>query len=90
MTAFNYAATLEYVRVVLLPSALLTYCAPCTTDTRILLTLLLDENARPLPKDMKLWVDVVRFIKRGAAGGPLGFFTYAELSQSFPPMLDSC
>ncbi|KAJ7217079.1 FAD/NAD(P)-binding domain-containing protein, partial [Mycena pura] len=48
--------------------------------TRILLTLLLDENARPLPKDMKLWVDVVRFIKRGAAGGPLGFFTYAELT----------
>ncbi|KAJ7481151.1 FAD/NAD(P)-binding domain-containing protein [Mycena galericulata] len=30
--------------------------------------------------DMKLWVDVVRFIKRGAAGGPLGFFTYAELT----------
>ncbi|KAF7363919.1 hypothetical protein MSAN_01050000 [Mycena sanguinolenta] len=48
--------------------------------TRILLTLLLDENARPLPKDMKLWVDVVRFMKRGAAGGPLGFFTYAELT----------
>ncbi|KAJ7461564.1 FAD/NAD(P)-binding domain-containing protein [Mycena latifolia] len=49
-------------------------------DTRILLTLLLDENARPSPKDMKLWVDVVRFMKRGAAGGPLGFFTYAELT----------
>ncbi|KAJ7681745.1 FAD/NAD(P)-binding domain-containing protein [Mycena rosella] len=48
--------------------------------TRILLTLLLDENARPSPKDMKLWVDVVRFMKRGAAGGPLGFFTYAELT----------
>jgi len=48
--------------------------------TRILLTLLLDENARPTPKDMKLWVDVVRFMKRGAAGGPLGFFTYAELT----------
>jgi hypothetical protein len=31
---------------------------------------------------MKLWVDVVRFMKRGAAGGALGFFTYAELSQS--------
>ncbi|KAJ7311589.1 FAD/NAD(P)-binding domain-containing protein [Mycena albidolilacea] len=48
--------------------------------TRILLTLLLDANARPSPKDMKLWVDVVRFMKRGAAGGPLGFFTYAELT----------
>ncbi|KAK7038128.1 hypothetical protein R3P38DRAFT_2904585 [Favolaschia claudopus] len=47
--------------------------------TRILLTLLLDENARPLPKDMRLWVDLVRFLKRGAAGGPLGFFTYMEL-----------
>jgi len=48
--------------------------------TRILLTLLLDVNARPEKKDMKLWVDVVRFIKRGASGGALGFFTYAELT----------
>ncbi|KAJ7172025.1 FAD/NAD(P)-binding domain-containing protein [Mycena filopes] len=48
--------------------------------TRILLTLLLDENARPAPKDMKLWVDGIRFLKRGAAGGALGFFTYAELT----------
>ncbi|KAF7290443.1 hypothetical protein HMN09_01302600 [Mycena chlorophos] len=47
--------------------------------TRILLTLLLDPAARPIPKDMKLWVDNIRFIKRGANGGPLGFFTYAEL-----------
>lgn len=29
---------------------------------------------------MKLWVDVIRFIKQGAAGGALGFFTYMELS----------
>ncbi|KAI4293719.1 FAD/NAD(P)-binding domain-containing protein [Schizophyllum commune Loenen D] len=49
--------------------------------TRILLTLLLDPDARPLPKDMKLWVDCVRFVKRGAKGGALGFFTYAELSE---------
>ncbi|KAJ7633034.1 FAD/NAD(P)-binding domain-containing protein [Roridomyces roridus] len=48
--------------------------------TRILLTLLLDPDARPSSKDMKLWVDVVRFIKRGAKGGALGFFTYAELT----------
>ncbi|TRM64707.1 hypothetical protein BD626DRAFT_489667 [Schizophyllum amplum] len=48
--------------------------------TRILLTLLLDPGARPLPKDMKLWVDCVRFVKRGAKGGALGFFTYAELT----------
>lgn len=40
----------------------------------------MDKNARPSPKDMKLWVDVVRFVKRGATGGALGFFTYAELS----------
>lgn len=52
----------------------------CTIDTRILLTLLLDKTARPTPKDMKLWVDVLRFIKRGATGGALGFFTYMELS----------
>lgn len=51
------------------------------TDTRILITLLLDPAARPIPKDMKLWVDVLRFIKRGASGGALGFFTYMELSE---------
>ncbi|CCL98883.1 uncharacterized protein FIBRA_00890 [Fibroporia radiculosa] len=48
--------------------------------TRILLTFLMDKNARPLPKDMKLWVDVLRFVKRGARGGALGFFTYMELT----------
>jgi len=32
---------------------------------------------------MKLWVDVLRFIKRGATGGAFGFFTYMELSQIF-------
>lgn len=44
----------------------------------------MDEGARPTPKDMKLWVDVVRFIKRGASGGAFGFFTYAELSTFCP------
>ncbi|KAH9942799.1 FAD/NAD(P)-binding domain-containing protein [Amylocystis lapponica] len=48
--------------------------------TRILLTFLMDRDARPLPKDMKLWVDVLRFVKRGARGGALGFFTYMELT----------
>ncbi|OCB87566.1 FAD/NAD-binding domain-containing protein [Sanghuangporus baumii] len=48
--------------------------------TRILLTFLLDKDARPAADDMKLWVDVLRFIKRGAPGGALGFFTYAELT----------
>lgn len=51
-------------------------------DTRMLLTFLMDKNARPIPKDMKLWVDVLRFVKRGARGGALGFFTYMELSAS--------
>ena len=54
---------------------------------RILLTFLLDVNARPNPNDMKLWVDVLRFIKRGARGGALGFFTYAELSKSHSELL---
>lgn len=44
------------------------------------MTFLMDKNARPSPRDMKLWVDVVRFIKRGAKGGAFGFFTYMELS----------
>lgn len=47
---------------------------------RILLTFLMDKDARPAPKDMKLWVDVLRFVKRGARGGALGFFTYMELT----------
>lgn len=47
---------------------------------RILLTFLLDPDVRPTPKDMKLWVDVIRFLKRGARGGALSFFTYMELS----------
>ena len=46
------------------------------------MTFLMDSNARPSSKDMKLWVDVVRFIKRGAKGGAFGFFTYMELSTS--------
>ncbi|EPS96966.1 FAD/NAD-binding domain-containing protein [Fomitopsis schrenkii] len=48
--------------------------------TRILLTFLMDRDAQPTPKDMKLWVDVLRFVKRGARGGALGFFTYMELT----------
>ncbi|KAI0051320.1 FAD/NAD-P-binding domain-containing protein [Auriscalpium vulgare] len=47
--------------------------------TRILLLLLLDKNARPRPEDMKLWVDFLRWVKQGARGGALGFFTYMEL-----------
>ncbi|KZT01935.1 FAD/NAD(P)-binding domain-containing protein [Laetiporus sulphureus 93-53] len=47
---------------------------------RILLTFLMDKDSRPTPKDMKLWVDALRFVKRGARGGALGFFTYMELT----------
>jgi len=46
---------------------------------RILMIFLMDEKTRPLPKDMKLWVDVLRFIKRGAPTNALDFFTYSEL-----------
>lgn len=49
-------------------------------DTRILLVFLLDEESRPSPKDMKLWVDTIRYIKSGAKGGAFGFITYMELS----------
>ncbi|KZV98817.1 FAD/NAD(P)-binding domain-containing protein [Exidia glandulosa HHB12029] len=48
--------------------------------TRILLTLLMDRTVRPTPRDMKLWVDNLRFVKKGAKGGALGFFTYMELT----------
>lgn len=53
---------------------------------RILLTFLMDPDARPTPKDMKLWVDVIRFVKRGAQGGALSFFTYMELSMCLGPL----
>lgn len=43
----------------------------------------MDKDARPTPEDMKLWVRVISFIKRGARGGALGFFTYMELSMAF-------
>ncbi|GJE98462.1 FAD/NAD(P)-binding domain-containing protein [Phanerochaete sordida] len=47
---------------------------------RILMTFLMDPAARPSPHDMRLWVDAVRFVKRGAQKGALGFFTYMELT----------
>ncbi|KAK7682058.1 hypothetical protein QCA50_015022 [Cerrena zonata] len=47
---------------------------------RILLVLLMDKDARPTPDDMKLWVRVISFVKRGARGGAFGFFTYMELT----------
>lgn len=47
--------------------------------TRILLTFLLDGNSRPSSQDMKLWVDLIRFLKRGVKKGAFNFFTYMEL-----------
>lgn len=55
------------------------------TDTRILLVFLLDKKARPPPKDMKLWVDALKWLKADARGGALGFFTYMELSAHNTP-----
>lgn len=54
------------------------------TDTRILLVFLLDKKTRPPPKDMKLWVDALKWLKADARGGALGFFTYMELSARSP------
>jgi dimethylaniline monooxygenase (N-oxide forming) len=30
---------------------------------RVLIAFLTDKRSRPLPKDMKLWVDVIRYVK---------------------------
>ncbi|OSC98613.1 FAD/NAD(P)-binding domain-containing protein [Trametes coccinea BRFM310] len=49
---------------------------------RILFTFLMDTKTRPTRQEMKLWVDIVRFIKRDAPGGAFSFFTYTELSAS--------
>lgn len=51
---------------------------------RILAVFLLDKSSRPSPRNMKLWVDVINFIKvstLGQAGvkSGLAFFTYTEL-----------
>jgi len=65
------------------PSSPLLICTNCSpADTRILIMFLLDKSVRPTPQDLKLWVDLLRFIKRGAPGGALSFFTYMELSTS--------
>ncbi|KAM0746939.1 FAD/NAD(P)-binding domain-containing protein [Meredithblackwellia eburnea MCA 4105] len=51
--------------------------------TRILLVFLLDERARPSPKGMKLWVDLLNWLKVKTFGAGdksgLSFFTYTEL-----------
>ncbi|PWY97602.1 FAD/NAD(P)-binding domain-containing protein [Testicularia cyperi] len=46
---------------------------------RTLMLFLMDKSTRPKPRDMRLWVDLIRFIKERAPGGGLDFFTYMEL-----------
>lgn len=50
---------------------------------RVLMVFLLDKEARPSPKGMKLWVDLLNWIKVAAFGAGdksgLSFFTYTEL-----------
>ncbi|KIJ19595.1 hypothetical protein PAXINDRAFT_161155 [Paxillus involutus ATCC 200175] len=53
--------------------------AIASADTRTLITFILDPVTAPTAKDMKLWVDAIRYLKRGASGGTLGFFTHMEL-----------
>ncbi|CBQ72692.1 related to monooxygenase [Sporisorium reilianum SRZ2] len=46
---------------------------------RSLILFLMEKETRPRPRDMRLWVDLVRYIKERAPGGQLDFFTYMEL-----------
>ncbi|PWN50984.1 FAD/NAD(P)-binding domain-containing protein [Violaceomyces palustris] len=46
---------------------------------RSLMVFLMDEDARPRPKHMRLWVDLIRFIKEKSPAGALDFITYTEL-----------
>lgn len=46
---------------------------------RILALFLMQPETRPHPRDARLWVDGIRWIKENAPGGRLSFFTYAEL-----------
>ncbi|PWN42759.1 FAD/NAD(P)-binding domain-containing protein [Ceraceosorus guamensis] len=46
---------------------------------RILALFVLEPETRPVPKDMRLWVDLIRWVKENAPGGELSFFTYMEL-----------
>ena len=39
----------------------------------------MEKETRPPPKQARLWVDMIQYIKENAPGGRLSFFTYAEL-----------
>lgn len=47
--------------------------------TRILSVFLMDPSTRPLPKQMRTWVDVIQWAKESSRVGGLDFFTYTEL-----------
>ncbi|GAA96757.1 uncharacterized protein L969DRAFT_67256 [Mixia osmundae IAM 14324] len=47
---------------------------------RILMTFLKHPETAPSPASMKLWVDVIRWIKETAPAGSFEFFTFAELT----------
>lgn len=47
---------------------------------RILALFLMEPDTRPPPRQARLWVDMIRYIKENAPGGRLEFFTYMELS----------
>ncbi|KAK0551560.1 hypothetical protein OC845_002140 [Tilletia horrida] len=46
---------------------------------RIAMVLLMDERCRPTPRNMRLWTDLVRFVKESSPAPGLTFFTYTEL-----------
>ncbi|KAE8257587.1 hypothetical protein A4X13_0g2263 [Tilletia indica] len=46
---------------------------------RIAMVLLMDERCRPHPRNMRLWTDLIRFIKEKSPAPGLTFFTYTEL-----------
>lgn len=46
---------------------------------RILMVFLMDPSCRPIPRDARLWVDLIRFTKENSPVDGLDFFTYMEL-----------
>ena len=46
---------------------------------RILALFLMVPESRPVPRNARLWVDMIRWVKENAPGGRLSFFTYMEL-----------
>lgn len=47
--------------------------------SRILMMFLLEPELAPQPQNMRLWVDIVRYMKSDAPADAFGFFTYVEM-----------